>query len=75
MGAYPSITFNDLKKRVTLLGFEAVRQKGSPIRFIHPDGKKTVVPDHGSKDVPKGLLIKIIKVDLAMDPVEFFNFK
>ncbi len=61
MGAYPSITFNDLKKRVTLLGFEAIRQKGSHIRFIHPDGRKTVVPDHGSK------------VDLAMDPMDFFN--
>jgi len=61
------------QKRVTLLGFEAVRQKGSHIRFIHPDGRKTVVPDHGSKDVPKGLLMKIIKVDLAMDPVDFFN--
>jgi len=73
MGNYPSISFNDLKRRVFSLGFEAVRQKGSHIRFVHPDGRKTVVPDHGSKDVPRGLLLKIIKIDLSMDPADFFD--
>jgi len=73
MGNYPSISFNDLKRRVFSLGFEAIRQKGSHIRFVHPDGRKTVVPDHGSKDVPKGLLLKIIKIDLSMDPADFFD--
>jgi predicted RNA binding protein YcfA (HicA-like mRNA interferase family) len=54
-------------------GFEAVRQKGSHIRFRHPDGRKTTIPDHGNQDVPYGLLLKIIKNDLEMDVENFFQ--
>jgi predicted RNA binding protein YcfA (HicA-like mRNA interferase family) len=58
---------------ITDLGFQAIRQKGSHIRFVHPDGRKTTVPDHGSTDVPYGLLVKIIKYDLRMDIQTFFG--
>ena len=54
MTEIPTISFRVLIKKVKQLGFEAVRQKGSHIRFIHPDGRKTTIPDHGSKDVPHG---------------------
>lgn len=27
--------------------FQPIRQKGSHIRFVHPDGRKTTIPDHG----------------------------
>ncbi|RLC18725.1 MAG: hypothetical protein DRI57_08030 [Deltaproteobacteria bacterium] len=64
--------FAELRKRVKKLGFRKVRQKGSHIRFVHPDGRKTTIPDHGSKDVPKGLLLKIIRYDLEMDISDFF---
>ena len=30
--------------------FERIRQQGSHIRFVHPDGRKTTIPDHGNKD-------------------------
>jgi predicted RNA binding protein YcfA (HicA-like mRNA interferase family) len=73
MSIFPSISFAELKKRVSALGFVAVRQQGSHIRFVHPDGRKTVIPDHGSRDVPKGLLLKIIRADLGMDPADFFH--
>ena len=43
------------------MGFYKTRQKGSHIRYVHDDGRKTTVPNHGGQDVPKGLLIKIIK--------------
>ena len=43
------------------LGFKKVSQKGSHIRFAHPDGRKTTIPDHGGKSVPHGLLIKMDK--------------
>ncbi|MCX5830446.1 MAG: type II toxin-antitoxin system HicA family toxin [Deltaproteobacteria bacterium] len=58
---------------VRKFGFEAVRQKGSHIRFRHPDGRKTTIPDHGNQDVPYGLLLKIIKNDLEMDVETFFQ--
>jgi predicted RNA binding protein YcfA (HicA-like mRNA interferase family) len=72
MKSYPSITFRDLMTRVESLGFQRVRQKGSHIRYVHPDGRKTTIPDHGHKDVPKGLLYKIIRYDLEMDPKDFW---
>jgi predicted RNA binding protein YcfA (HicA-like mRNA interferase family) len=68
----PSISFRSLIQKVKQLGFEAVRQKGSHIRFVHPDGRKTTIPDHGNKDVPQGLLIKIIRYDLEIKLEDFF---
>ncbi len=67
----PSISFRSLIQKVKQLGFEAVRQKGSHIRFVHPDGRKTTIPDHGNKDVPQGLLVKIIHYDLEMKIEDF----
>jgi len=58
---------------VKKFGFEPIRQKGSHIRFSHPDGRKTTIPDHGNQDVPYGLLLKIIKSDLEMDVETFFK--
>jgi predicted RNA binding protein YcfA (HicA-like mRNA interferase family) len=69
----PAISFRELILRVRQLGFEAARQKGSHIRFIHLDGRKTTIPDHGNKTVPKGLLLKIIRIDLEMTIDEFFH--
>jgi predicted RNA binding protein YcfA (HicA-like mRNA interferase family) len=69
----PSISFRSLIQEVKKLGFEAVRQKGSHIRFVHPDGRKTTIPDHGNKDVPQGLLVKIIRYDLEMKIEDFFR--
>jgi len=60
-------------QKVQALGFQRVRQQGSHIRFVHLDGRKTTIPDHGSKDVPKGLLNKIIRHDLEMNPSDFWK--
>jgi predicted RNA binding protein YcfA (HicA-like mRNA interferase family) len=60
MTSYPTISFKNLIRKIQKLGFQQVRQKGAHIRFIHPDGRKTTIPDHGGKDVPKGLLSKIV---------------
>ena len=75
MTSFPSLSFRDLIKRVKKLGFMPVRQEGSHIRFLHSDGRKTTIPDHGSKDVPHGLLVKIIRHDLKMEPEDFFFAK
>lgn len=45
-------------------GFIAVRQRGSHIRFVHPDGRATTVAFHrGSDIVAKGTLKAIIERD------------
>jgi predicted RNA binding protein YcfA (HicA-like mRNA interferase family) len=66
------ISFRDFIARVKQLGFVAVRQRGSHIRFEHPDGRKTTVPDHGSRQVPIGLLTKIVRQDMQMLVDDFF---
>ena len=73
MSDYPTLSFRDLIRRVSNLGFKKVRQKGSHIRFAHDDGRKTTIPGHGNKDVPHGLLIKIIRYDLEMTLKDFFD--
>ncbi len=70
---YPTLSFRELIQKVKMLGFRKVRQKGSHIRFAHSDGRKTTIPDHGSKSVPRGLLNKIIRYDLEMNIEDFFD--
>lgn len=72
MGTRPTVSFRDFIARVKALGFVTVRQKGSHVRFEHPDGRKTTVPDHGGKDMPWGLMNKIIRQDLEMQVDDFF---
>ncbi len=73
MTSYPTLSFRDLIQKVKKMGFKKLRQKGSHIRFVHSDGRKTTIPDHGQKDVPQGLLIKIVRYDLEMEIKEFFD--
>ena len=74
MSTLPNITFTHLCRAVERMGFHKTRQKGSHIRYIHTDGRKATIPDHGSQDVPKGLLIKIIKQDLNISVEDFIRF-
>lgn len=67
MTSYPTLSFRDLIQKVKKIGFKKLRQKGSHIRFVHSDGRKITIPDHGQKVVPHGLLIKIVRYDLEMD--------
>lgn len=53
------------------LGFRVTRIKGSHTRLISEDGRANTVPVHGNKDIPKGLLRKIIREDLAMSLEDF----
>jgi predicted RNA binding protein YcfA (HicA-like mRNA interferase family) len=73
MSNLPTVSFGQLISSVEKLGFEKVRQRGSHIRYRHPDGRLTTIPDHGHQDVPKGLLHKIIRNDLEMTLDDFFG--
>lgn len=74
MPTLPTLSFTHLCKIIERMGFYKARQKGSHIRYIHIDGRKTTIPDHGRQDVPKGLLIKIVKHDLNISVNEFMSF-
>ena len=73
MIVYPSISFKELIQKVKKMGFQKIRQKGSHIRFEHSDGRKTIIPGHGEKDVPKVLLNKMIRYNLEMTLEDFWN--
>lgn len=66
-----NISGKELIKRLEKLGFVVVRINGSHHRMRHADGRVTSIPLHGNKDLPKGLLYKIIREDLKMDIQEF----
>ena len=55
------------------LGFVFRRQKGSHMFFEHPDGRTTALPNHPSEQIDRGLLNKIIKHDLQLDPEDFIS--
>ena len=48
-------------KILEMLGFQKVYQVGSHVRYVHPDGRKTVVPVHGNEDLGTGLIKEILK--------------
>lgn len=43
------------------VGFEKVHQVGSHARFVHIDGRRTVVPIHGNEELSIGLVKEILK--------------
>ena len=55
------------------LGFNRMRQRGSHIRFRHPDGRTTTVPSHAGRDISPVLLRQIAK-DIGMTSREFASY-
>ena len=62
----PSLKVKEIVKVLEKLGFEFKRQRGSHMFFGHPDGRTTVIPNHPTEHVDRGLLNKIIKHDLQI---------
>lgn len=71
MTSVPAIPPRELIRVLRQLGLEEVRVRGSHHRFAHPDGRRTTVPVHAGRDVPRGLLRKIVREDLGMEMEEF----
>jgi len=67
----PVIRGKDLITFLEKLGFVIIRQKGSHVRMKSDDGRYTTIHVHTGEDIPKGLLRKIIREDLAMTLEEF----
>lgn len=71
MGGLAPISARKLIKILLELGFEEIRRKGSHCFFFNcANGLSSVVPDHGSEDIGRGLLRKILR-DIDLEPSEF----
>ena len=57
----PRLSGPEMGKLLTKLGFKNVHQVGAHAKFVHPDGRKTIVPMHGSEEIGTGLTFEIIK--------------
>ena len=67
----PVVTARKLISVLRRLGFVQTRSRGSHRRFEHPDGRKTTVPVHRGRDIPRGLLRQIVTIDIGITMDEF----
>lgn len=54
------LPFRVVERGLARLGFRAVRQRGSHVRFVHQDGRSTTVPFHGAEEIGPPLLKRIL---------------
>ena len=55
------VSGREMCKILEMLSFQKVHQVGSHVRYVHPDGRKTVVPVHGNEKLGTGLIKEILK--------------
>ena len=70
---FPAIKGKDFINFLESIGFRITRTKGSHVRLRSEDGRATTIPVHKNKNIPKGLLRKIIREDLEISLDEFFK--
>jgi len=64
----PLATGERMCKIVSKLGFGMVHQHGSHTVWKHKDGRTTTIPVHPGKELPRGLIRKILKdIDLSVE--------
>lgn len=73
MPKLPIIKGREFVKFLESIEFRITRTKGSHIRLRSQDGRATTVPVHRNKEIPKGLLRKIIREDLEISLEEFLE--
>ncbi len=61
------VAYRDLRRVVEVVGFQWVRCRGSHNTFVHPDGRRIVLPDHGANVIVRPLLRKILR-DVGLTP-------
>ena len=66
----PILKPRELIRALERIGFRLQRKsRGSHWQFEHPDGRRTTVPVHKSRDIGPGLLRKILR-DIELGPEE-----
>jgi predicted RNA binding protein YcfA (HicA-like mRNA interferase family) len=64
----PAVSARHLVRVLEARGFVMVRQSSSHLIFRHADGRGTTVPQHGNRDIGRGLLRQIMRdADLTVD--------
>ena len=61
MSRFLPISGRKLCKILERLGFQKIHQVGSHARYIHSDGRNTVIPLHGNEMLGIGLIKEILK--------------
>ena len=73
MPKLPIIKDKQLIKVLNKLGFVKHRQGGtSHLVMIHLDGRRTIIPIHSGKDIPRGTLKAILR-DIEITNNDFVN--
>lgn len=73
MPQLPVVSGKAFLKFLQTIGFTVIRINGSHHRLKHSDNRVTTVPIHKNKDLPKGLLRKIIREDLELNLSDFIQ--
>ncbi len=55
------MVFKDVKRALLSNGWKIVRTNGSHYQFKNPEGYVVTVPNHGKKDISRGVLKNIEK--------------
>ncbi len=55
------VSGREMCKILEIIGFQKIHQVGSHVRYVHPDGRKTVVPVHGNEELGIGLIKEIMR--------------
>lgn len=61
MTPLPLVDAYTLGRILELRGFSCTRSKGSHFIYRHADGRRTVVPAHGGRLLPRPLLADILR--------------
>jgi predicted RNA binding protein YcfA (HicA-like mRNA interferase family) len=70
MSKLPMVNFKTMDRLLRHLGFAAVRQKGSHVLYRHADGRTTILPNHGNRDLARPLMREILR-EISVSPDEF----
>lgn len=61
MPKLPIIKSKDLVKALNKMGFFEYHRVGSHVQLKHSDGRRTTIPLHVGKDMPRGTVRAILK--------------
>jgi predicted RNA binding protein YcfA (HicA-like mRNA interferase family) len=61
MSRLPALDAEVVIRKLRRAGFELDHITGAHYIMRHPDGRQTVVPSHGGRDINRGVLRAIIK--------------
>ncbi|MCY4589374.1 MAG: type II toxin-antitoxin system HicA family toxin [Alphaproteobacteria bacterium] len=74
MASVPVLKPREAIAILAALGFQEVRQRGSHKQFRHQDGRATIIPVHGGRDLSPILLRRIAR-DVGLTADEFVGYR